>query len=178
MSAPVLTLGHSTRERDEVIRLLNAHEVGALADVRTIPRSRRVPDFNREALADALRAESIAYVQMHGLGGLRRPRRDSPNMGWRNASFRGFADYMLAPEFEATLTELMGLVEHGRVALLCAEAVPWRCHRSLIADALVVRGIEVVHLMGGGRLRDHELTPWARVEGTRITYPAGAESAR
>lgn len=167
----VLTIGHSTRVLDAFIRLLKAHSVTRVVDVRTIPRSRHNPQFNRETLPKSLRAMGIGYVHVKGLGGLRRPRPASPNAGWHNASFRGFADYMLTPEFEANLKKLMERAKHGQVAIMCAEAVPWRCHRSLIADALLVRGVRVEHIMSGKRREPHSLTPFAKVRGTRLTYP-------
>jgi uncharacterized protein (DUF488 family) len=146
--------------------------VTLVLDVRTIPRSRHNPQFNRKTLPDALRAAGIAYEHMPGLGGLRHTRADSPNTAWRNASFRGYADYMQTDDFEESLDALMDRARKDRVALMCAEAVPWRCHRSLIADALAVRGIRVEHILSGVRTQTHVLIPWARVRGTRITYPA------
>jgi uncharacterized protein (DUF488 family) len=174
MSTPntVLTIGHSTRELDEFVKLLQAHEVMQLIDVRTVPRSRHNPQFNKETLPDALRAAGIAYEHTAGLGGLRHTRADSPNTGWRNASFRGYADYMQTDEFESNLRALVDRAQKDHLALMCAEAVPWRCHRSLIADTLAVRGIPVEHIVSGSRTQPHRLTPWAYVEGTRITYPA------
>lgn len=136
----ILTVGYSTRERKEFIRLLRAHGVEQLVDVRTIPRSRYNPQFNRATLSRALRQAGIAYLHMDGLGGLRHSRRDSINTGWRNKSFRGYADYMQTPDFRSALRTLVGLARRKRVALMCAEALPWRCHRSLIADALVIHG--------------------------------------
>ncbi len=173
----VLTVGHSDRPLEEFLRLLRAHGVTLVADVRKMPGSRRNPQFGRDTLPRALRRAGIGYVHLPGMGGLRRPRPDSPNTGWENASFRGYADHMLTPEFEASLRELLGHVGEGRVALMCAEAVPWRCHRSLIADALVARGVAVGHILGAGRTRPHALRPWARVRGTRVTYPAPAEES-
>lgn len=167
----MLTIGHSTRSVAELIALLKAHGAEAVVDVRTIPRSRTNPQFNSEALAQALEAEGIGYRHAPGLGGLRRAKPDSPNMGWHNASFRGFADYMQTPEFAEALEALIGRTREERPALMCAEAVPWRCHRSLIADALTVRGIAVEHIVGAGRVRPHALTPWASVKGTTIVYP-------
>ncbi len=168
----VLTIGHATRPLEEFFQLLKTFGVARLADVRTVPRSRHNPQFNRETLPQALAAAGIGYVHLPGLGGLRHPRKDSPNLGWRNASFRGFADYMLTPEFEENLLSLIELALHERLVLMCAETVPWRCHRSLIADALTARGIKVEHIVSGASLKDHRITPFARVEGTRITYPA------
>lgn len=168
----VFTIGHSTRGLAEFTELLQAHGVTTLADVRTIPRSRRNPQFNQETLPDALRATGIGYVHLPGLGGLRHTRPDSPNLAWHNASFRGFADYMQTDEFVQHLNRLIALAKRERIALMCAEAVPWRCHRSLIADALTVRGIPVEHIMDKKHHHAHSLTPWARVNGTRVFYPA------
>jgi uncharacterized protein (DUF488 family) len=168
----ILTIGHSTRERAEFIHLLQAHGVTEVADVRTIPRSRRNPQFNRDTLPQALKAAGIGYIHFPGLGGLRHAHADSQNMAWRNASFRGFADYMQTDEFAENLERLIELAKKKHIALMCAEAVPWRCHRSLIADALTVRGITVEHIMSATHRQAHTLIPWARVEGTRITYPA------
>jgi uncharacterized protein (DUF488 family) len=168
----ILTIGHSTRTIEEFISLLLAHGVGQVADVRTIPRSRHNPQFNADSLPQSLKNAGVNYVHMAGLGGLRHPARDSLNVGWCNGSFRGFADYMQTPEFEKALDELIQLATKERVTLMCAEAVPWRCHRSLIADALMVRGIHVEHIMGPTRRQVHNLTRFAKVRGSRITYPA------
>jgi uncharacterized protein (DUF488 family) len=170
----LFTIGHSTRTLDELVALLRASGVSILADIRTIPRSRHNPQFNREALGPALRRRHVRYVHLSSLGGLRRTRKDSPNTGWRNASFRGYADYMLTEDFEHGLAELEALAEEGRVAVMCAEAVPWRCHRSLVADAVTVRGGAVEDITGPGTPHPHRLTPFAHVEGTRITYPGEA----
>jgi uncharacterized protein (DUF488 family) len=169
----VLTVGHSTRAIEDFIRLLQAQGVSCVADVRTIPRSRHNPQFSAESLSKSLQKAGIGYVHLAGLGGLRHPNRDSPNTGWRNASFRGFADYMQTPQFEKGLEELTQLAQGKRLALMCAEAVPWRCHRSLIADALTVRGIRVDHIMSLSSRRPHVLTPFAKVRGKRVTYPPG-----
>lgn len=166
------TIGHSTRTFEELVALLQAFGVSILADIRTIPRSRHNPQFNGAALGWALRSRHLRYVHLAELGGLRRVRRDSPNAGWRNASFRGFADYMLTDDFDAGLAKLRGLTTEGTVALMCAEAVPWRCHRSLVADALTVRGARVEHITSPTRSSPHQLTSFAHVEGTRVTYPA------
>ncbi len=166
----MLTIGHSTRSLAELIELLKDQGVAGVVDVRTIPRSRTNPQFNRETLPRALEAAGIAYRHTAGLGGLRRAVPDSPNMGWHNASFRGFADYMQTPAFAVHLQQLIERAKKKRVALMCAEAVPWRCHRSLIADALSVRGIAVEHIIGKGRTQPHALTPWASVKGTAIVY--------
>ena len=168
---PVLTVGHSTRPIDEFIGLLAAHGVQRLLDVRTVPKSRHNPQFNGDALRESLSSAGIAYAQAPGLGGFRRARPDSPNSGWRNTSFRGYADYMMTPEFDASLRDVIEIAGHERVALMCAEAVPWRCHRSLIADALQVRGIPSAEIVGPTRLQPHRLTPFAQVHGTVLTYP-------
>jgi len=168
------TIGHSTRTLDELAGLLRASGVSIVADIRTIPRSRHNPQFNRDALRSALRRRRIRYVHLPLLGGLRRARKDSPNTGWRNASFRGYADYMLTEDFEHGLAELEALTEEGTVAVMCAEAVPWRCHRSLVADAVTVRGADVEDITGPGTPHPHRLTPFAHVEGARITYPGEA----
>ena len=173
----VFTIGHSTRTIEDFIRLLKAHRVQRVLDVRTIPRSRHNPQFDRGHLSPALHRARIHYRHMPGLGGLRRPRRDSTNMGWRNASFRGYADYMQTETFREHLDRCIELATHERVVLMCAEALPWRCHRSLIADALLVRGIAASEIVSGIRARPHFLTPWALVTGTRVTYPvAGVQS--
>lgn len=166
------TIGHSTRALDDLAEALRSFGVRTLVDIRTVPRSRRVPQFTRASLARTLPRRGIRYRHLGALGGLRKARAGSVNTAWRNASFRGFADYMGTPEFADALGELRALArEAGPVALMCAEAVPWRCHRSLVADALVAAGDEVVHIMGPGTGRPHALTPWARVEGARVTYP-------
>ncbi len=165
------TVGHSTRTLDELVALLRAFGVTTVVDIRTIPRSRHNPQFSIEALRTALRRRRIGYIHLPALGGLRHTRGDSPNTGWRNASFRGYADYMLTDAFDEGLAELRGLVAEGAVTLMCAEAVPWRCHRSLVADALTVRGASVEHIMSSLRANPHHLTAFAHVDGTRITYP-------
>ena len=167
----VFTIGHSTRPIDQFLELLTAHGVQRLIDVRKIPQSRHNPQFGREQLSSSLEQAGIHYTHMPGLGGLRRPRKDSLNTGWRNASFRGYADYMQTPEFEESLNRCIERAKEERVALMCAEAVPWRCHRSLIADALLARGIDVQEIVSAADARPHALTPWARVEGTKVTYP-------
>ena len=168
----VMTIGHSTRPAKEFIHLLKAHHVQRLVDVRTVPRSRHNPQFNRSELSSALHSARLHYRYMPGLGGFRRARKDSLNTGWRNASFRGFADYMQTTEFRKNLDELITLANAERIAIMCAEAVPWRCHRSLIADALLARGIEVREITSATRSRPHTFTPWAKVNGTQVTYPA------
>lgn len=173
---PVFTIGHSTRAIDEFIGLLRANGIERLIDIRTIPKSRHNPQFNGDALARKLRAAGIDYAHLKDLGGLRHARRDSPNMGWRNASFRGYADYMQTQEFQDALDRAIELAEQKPSALMCAEAVPWRCHRSLVADALVARGIEALEIVGNSPPKPHKLTPFARVHGTEVTYPAEQSS--
>ncbi len=167
----IFTIGHSTHTIEEFIEILTAHGVTLLADVRTIPRSRHNPQFNQESLPASLEAAGIGYLHLKGLGGLRHTTAASPNTGWRNASFRGFADYMLTAEFAVELAHLVEIARRARIAIMCAEAVPWRCHRSLIADALTVRGVAVEHVTSRTHRQPHRLTPFARVEEDRITYP-------
>jgi uncharacterized protein (DUF488 family) len=167
----VLTVGHSTRPIEEFLRLLDAHGVQRLVDVRTVPRSRHNPQFNKDSLPGDLKRAGIAYTHMPSLGGLRRPRKDSTNLGWRNTGFRGFADYMQTAEFAKALSGLVQLAEKERVAIMCAEAVPWRCHRSLIADALLARGVRVEEISSPTRTTPHKLTPFAHVFGGEVTYP-------
>ena len=174
----VFTIGHSTRTRRDFLRLLRAHGVRELADVRTIPRSRHNPQFNRGELARSLRRAGIRYEHVPELGGLRRPRPDSVNTAWRNASFRGFADYMQTPDFEEAIERLVRQARRRRVAVMCAEAVPWRCHRSLIADALIARGFSVQEIESPTRARPRGLTPWARVRGALVRYPLRTTTSR
>ena len=174
----ILTIGHSNRSIKDFLALLKAHRVQRVVDVRTVPRSRHNPQFNRlpaqsgDALPQTLRRARIAYTHLAKLGGLRRAKPDSVNTGWNNSRFRGFADFMQTPEFAAGLARLEKLAQTKRCAIMCAEAVPWRCHRSLLADALTVRGHTVEHIMTLTRRNLHKLTPFARVRGKRITYPA------
>jgi uncharacterized protein (DUF488 family) len=168
----ILTVGHSNRTWKEFLAILRAHGVRRIADVRSIPRSRHNPQFDQKTLRNKLRSAKIGYVHLRKLGGLRHTRRDSKNMGWRNTSFRGYADYMQTPEFEAGVERLIKLARQKRSAVMCAEAVPWRCHRSLIGDALVVRGIRVEDIMSAKTSRVHALTSFARVRKNVITYPA------
>jgi uncharacterized protein (DUF488 family) len=178
MPLVVLTVGHSTRTAEEFIHLLKAHGVERLVDVRTVARSRHNPQFNRDQLSPALHTSRIHYRYMPGLGGFRHARKDSINTGWHNLSFRGYADYMQTPEFRTALDELIELAKQERTAVMCAEAVPWRCHRSLIADALLARGIEVREISGASRTRLHTMTPWAQVNGTRVSYPGDGSATR
>ena len=170
------TIGHSTRPVAKFIALLQAHDIQLLIDVRTIPRSRHNPQFNQNQISRSLEEARIHYLHMPTLGGLRQAHRDSMNTAWRNASFRGFADYMQTPEFENALDELIRLARYRRTAIMCAEAVPWRCHRSLIADALFARGFNVEEIASETSTRSHTLTPWSRVSGERVSYPADAAS--
>jgi uncharacterized protein (DUF488 family) len=167
----VLTVGHSTRLLAEFIALLAAHSVTRLIDVRTVPRSRHNPQFNRDTFPAALEVAGIRYAHVAGLGGFRRAGPESPNLGWRNASFRGYADYMQTPEFAENLAGLIEQATQERIVLMCAEAVPWRCHRALIADALLVHGLRVEEIINRTRCQIHALTPFAKVNGTAITYP-------
>jgi uncharacterized protein (DUF488 family) len=172
----IFTIGHSTHPISEFIELLQSNGIKQLIDIRTIPKSRHNPQFNSDALATSLRAARIRYLHLKELGGLRHARPDSINLGWRNASFRGYADYMQTAEFAAALDRAIGLAEERPTALMCAEAVPWRCHRSLVADALIVRNIRVLEIVSAAKPKEHKLTPFARVSGTGITYPSDQRS--
>lgn len=167
----VCTIGHSNRPLATFLDLLRANGIDRVLDVRTVPRSRHNPQFAQDALPGSLQEAGIAYTHLPSLGGLRRTRPDSPNAGWRNASFRAYADYMQSDEFRAEVESLVELAPQERCALMCAEAVPWRCHRSLIADALLVRGVRVEHIIGPKGRKPHTMTRFARVAGTSITYP-------
>lgn len=167
----IYTIGHSTRTLTEFIAILKAYHITIVADVRRIPRSRRNPQFNKETLPDSLKPEDINYIHMPEIGGLRRPKPDSNNTAWRNKGFRGYADYMQTKEFVENLLNIIALAKENRVAIMCAEALPWRCHRSLIADALVVRNVKVEHIISTDSCIDHKLSEWAHTEGTKITYP-------
>ena len=170
----ISTVGHSTHSIEDFLGILHGHGIRQLVDVRTVPRSRRNPQFNKENLPASLKAAGIRYAHMPGLGGLRHAKRDSTNTGWRNASFRGYADYMQTPEFGANLEKLIELAGQAPTAIMCAEAVPWRCHRSLIADALVARGIPAMEILSAKQSSPHMLTSFAQVKGTAVTYPAVA----
>jgi len=176
-SPVVMTIGHSTHTIEEFILLLQAHGATCVVDVRTVPRSRHNPQFNKASLPRSLKKAGLGYVHAPGLGGLRHAKGDSPNVGWRNTSFRGYADYMQTPEFEKALDKLIELAKQDRIALMCAETVPWRCHRSLIADALLVRGIRTEDIMSATRRQVHTLTPFAKVRDTAITYPTEASGS-
>lgn len=168
----IFTIGHSTHLIDEFVRMLTAHGIEQVVDVRTIAKSRHNPQFGEDELSESLPASGIGYGRLEALGGLRHTVKDSQNGAWRNVSFRGYADYMQTPAFTAGLDRLIELGARAAVAIMCAEAVPWRCHRSLIGDALLVRGIDVQDIMSQTSIREHTLTRFARVEGSRITYPA------
>lgn len=174
----VYTVGHSTRSADEFVDLLRAHGIERLVDVRTVPRSRRHPWTSVDELPRVLAPHGIAHAHAPALGGLRKPKPDSENAAWRNASFRGYADHMQSDAFQRAVDALVEAAARERVAIMCAEAVPWRCHRSLIADALAARGVEARHIMDERTANAHRLTPFARVEGARVTYPpeGGAQS--
>jgi len=174
----VLTVGHSTKTLKQFVALLLAHGVKQLIDVRTIPRSRHNPQFNQDRLPRSLQKAGIRYRHMAELGGLRHARRDSTNTAWRNLSFRGFADYMQTPEFEEALEQLTHWAQKRRTVIMCAEAVPWRCHRSMIGDALLARDIRVEEIASRTRTRPHTLTPWAHVRGKRVSYPASLKSTK
>jgi uncharacterized protein (DUF488 family) len=167
----IYAIGHSTRTLEQFIEILKAHEITLLADIRTIPKSRHNPQFNEESLSRELPQAGIAYRHLKELGGLRHASKGSINTGWENAGFRGYADYMQTREFVGALRDLMRLARGERVAIMCAEGNPFRCHRSLVADALTVRGVRVLHISSRQRAREHTLTPFAKVDGTRVTYP-------
>ena len=167
----VYTLGHATRPSDEFLKILDEFAIQVLADIRTIPRSRHNPQYDQESLCQLLRDHRIEYIHLPALGGLRRASKASINMGWKNASFRGYADYMQTPEFAAAIEELIALASRGKTIIMCAEAVPWRCHRSLVGDALLVRGVEVLDILSVTSSKPHRMTPWARVDGLHISYP-------
>ncbi len=173
----ICTIGHSTHPLDEFVSLLKINEVAHVLDVRTVPRSRQNPQFNKETLPDSLGAAGIKYTHVPGLGGLRHAHKDSINGAWRNASFRGYADYMQTPEFAMNVQNVMELAAYERCALMCAEAVPWRCHRSLIADALILRGMRVEDIISANGRKLHLMTPWARTDGLKISYPPDAPDA-
>ncbi len=170
------TIGHSTRPIDEFIDLLRAHGVEQLVDIRTVPKSRHNPQFAQEALDANLAGAGIAYVYLKDLGGLRPRQADSINGGWRNQSFRNYADYMQTAAFTNAVEQLIEIAKEAPTAIMCAEAVPWRCHRSLVGDALLVRGFEVIDIMSLTSAKPHTLTPFAKVDGLTITYPEDPEA--
>jgi uncharacterized protein (DUF488 family) len=173
----IFTVGHSTLPIERFIALLQGYGIELLVDIRSMPGSRRHPQFGAAALAESLAAAGIAYLHMPGLGGLRKTRADSINAAWRNKSFRGYADYMQTPEFRDAIAELIEVARDKRVALMCAEAVPWRCHRSLVADALVALDIPVVEILSETNSRNHQLTAFAHVDGTQVFYPQDASES-
>lgn len=173
----IYAIGHSTRSFEDLVKLLQAHNIQILADIRTVAKSRLHPHFAGESLAQTLPALNIRYVHLKDLGGLRRPKPDSINLGWDNSGFRGYADYMQTPEFEAALSGLLALADEGRVAIMCAEGNPFRCHRQLTADALTARGVPVYHIVSRKTAREHVLNPRAHVEHGRVTYPSPAGTA-
>ena len=171
MTDTIFTIGHSTHPVDNFIEMLKSFDIEALVDIRTIPKSRYNPQFSQDLLAPSLASENIEYYYMKDLGGLRHAKEDSPNQGWRNSSFRGYADYMQTQDFQDALQKLIELGRKRRIAIMCAEAVPWRCHRSLVADALTVRHIPVEHIMAIEKSSLHKITKFAHVEGKTILYP-------
>lgn len=167
----IYTIGHSTRTIEEFVDLLKAHDITQLVDIRTIPKSRHNPQYGQDALQENLQNRGINYVYIKELGGLRPAAKKSINEAWRNKSFRNYADHMQTAEFKQGLGELIVIAQEKTSAIMCSEAVPWRCHRSLVADALIVRGISVQEIIGSGNAREHKLTSFAHVEGTSVTYP-------
>ena len=172
MNKIIWTVGHSTRGIDELIGLISSYGIEAVVDVRTVSRSRMNPQFNKDSLEQTLPDAGIEYMHQKDLGGLRHPVKDSVNAAWRNDSFRGFADYMQTPEFEEALSWLIEIAQQKHTAIMCAEILPWRCHRSLIADALLVNGFEVVEIFEVGKSRLHKMTSFAVVQDGKVTYPA------
>ena len=170
MATTIWTIGHSTRSLDEFLSLLGSYSIETIVDVRSFPGSRKYPHFGKDALAESLRAHGLCYEWVKALGGRRRPKPNSPNTAWRNESFRGYADYMDTPDFQAAVQELMDRAKHTRIALMCAEAVWWRCHRSMISDDLCVKGIRVVHILGEGHETVHPMTSPAKVQNGRLSY--------
>ncbi|MFA5105968.1 MAG: DUF488 domain-containing protein [Candidatus Micrarchaeia archaeon] len=173
----IFTIGHSTRDLAEFEKILLGHSISLLVDIRTIPRSRHTPQFNREGLEKALPRLGIGYLHMEELGGYRKASRDSINTAWRNASFRGYADYMQTGEFAAGIERLITLAKGQKTAIMCAEGNPFRCHRSLVADALEARGVKVMHISGASSASPHAMTKFALVKGKKVSYPKGREDA-
>ena len=171
----IYTIGHSTHPIEEFVAALRPYAIERLVDVRTVPGSRRNPQFGQASLQRSLVDAGIEYAHMKSLGGLRRPAKDSVNGGWRNASFRGYADYMQTDEFAGAVDALIALAREKPTVIMCAESVPWRCHRSLVGDALLVRGLTVVDILSATQSQPHALTPFAKVAGTKITYPPEGE---
>ncbi len=171
MGNTIQTIGHSTHSIEEFIAILKAQSIDLVVDVRSLPGSRRYPQFNQERLEASLKETGIDYLHLKELGGLRHAAPDSVNTAWKNASFRGFADYMQTEEFHIGILALLELGKKTNLAVMCAEAVPWRCHRSLIADSLTVHGMQVIHILGKDSSQPHRMTPWAKVDGLEISYP-------
>ena len=167
----IFTIGHSTHSIEEFVEMLKAHDIRLVADVRTIPKSRHNPQYNSDELSAALREHSISYEHLPDLGGLRHAKKDSINTAWENASFRGFADYMQTEDFNLSLNALIETAKKQPTAIMCAEALPWRCHRSLIGDALLARGVIVMDIMNKTSAKEHKLTAFAEVRGLTVTYP-------
>lgn len=168
----IYSIGHSTRTIEEFLELLRAHGIEEVVDIRTIPKSRRHPQFGQDELATALKQAGIGYTHISKLGGLRHTTKDSENTGWQNTSFRGYADYMATNEFQEGLRALEEIAEQRRTAMLCAEAVPWRCHRSLVADALTVQGWNVLHIQSKKTANPHKLTPFLQLCNGKLVYPS------
>ena len=173
----IFTIGHSTRTFDEFLALLEGHSIGLLVDVRHFPISQRAPWATAEFLSHELPPRGTGYVHLEALGGFRKARPDSANTGWKNLGFRGYADHMATPEFIAGLNGLLEIAATRRTAIMCAEAVPWKCHRSLLSDSLLARGVRVIHILSGGKTQGHRLTPFARVHGVQVTYPGPRKAA-
>ncbi len=167
----IYTIGHSTRTIEDFVDILHTYEIRQVVDVRSLPYSRYAPQFNKEAIAESLRLAGMRYLHLKDLGGLRHPQKDSVNQGWKNASFRGYADYMQTPAFQEGIRTLIELTKNATTVIMCAEAVPWRCHRSLIADALLIREHHVTHILSKTTTRKHTLTPFACVQNGTLTYP-------
>lgn len=167
----IYTIGHSTRELADFMTILGQYGITQLVDVRSVPRSRHTPQFNKDNLAKVLPGADVQYAHLEKLGGLRHTSKESVNQGWHNTSFRGYADYMQTDAFRHGIDELLALAQNATVAIMCAEAVPWRCHRSLIGDALLVRGVEVVDIFDEHKTQLEQVTDFAHVDGTTITYP-------
>jgi uncharacterized protein (DUF488 family) len=178
MNNTLYTIGHSTLSFEEFANILRSFNIGLVVDVRTIPGSRHNPQFNQTNLEQELTTHAIGYLHLKELGGLRHTTKSSINTGWKNSSFRGFADYMQTGGFQSGLQQLIELLPKNQIAIMCAEAVPWRCHRSLIGDAMLVRGFHVEDIMAEKSSRPHKITPWAIIDGETITYPSLSQSSQ
>lgn len=173
----IWTLGHSTRSFEDFLALLKENQIELLVDVRHFPTSQRVPWATKASLTTALRDRGIEYQHFVELGGYRKALPYSVNMGWRSTRFRGYADYMASPTFAGAVDQLIALASAKRTAIMCAEAVPWKCHRLLLSDSLLARGVRVIHILSAGKTQEHRLTPFARIHGTQVTYPAAHKGA-